>query len=50
MPRKKKTAREMTDKELARAVFPKEVRQQLKVFLAEMNREKPKSKKTGKRS
>jgi hypothetical protein len=46
MPRKKKTAREMTDKELARAVFPKEVRQQLKQVLAELNKEglKPKQK------
>lgn len=49
MPRKKKTAREMTDKELARAVFPKEVRQQLRRVLAETNKDSRKIKKTEKK-
>jgi len=30
MPRKKKTAREMTDEELAKKVFPKKIREAVK--------------------
>ena len=35
----------MTDKELVRRLFPKEVRKQLKSVLAELNAEKPKRRK-----
>jgi hypothetical protein len=35
----------MTDKELIRRLFPKDVRKQLKTVLLELNSEKPKAKK-----
>jgi hypothetical protein len=43
MPRKKKTADQMTDAELARKVFPARVRNQLKQLMLELD-EKPKRK------
>ncbi len=39
----------MTDKQLARAVFPAKVRKQLKEVLLELNREAPKATKSKKR-
>ncbi len=47
MPKK---ASEMTDKQLVRKLFPKEVRSELKRVIAELNAEKPKrGKQAGKR-
>lgn len=37
----KKPASKMTDKELVRRLFPKDVRKQLKTVLAELNTPKP---------
>jgi hypothetical protein len=37
----KKPASKLTDKELVRRLFPKDVRNQLKEVLAELNAEKP---------
>jgi hypothetical protein len=37
----KKKASQMTDKELVRRLFPKDVRKQLKTVVAELNAEKP---------
>jgi len=37
----KKPASKMTDKELVRRLFPKDVRKQLKAVVTELNREKP---------
>jgi hypothetical protein len=45
VPRAKKKASEMTDKELVRALFPKPVRKRLKEIVLELNREKPKERK-----
>jgi hypothetical protein len=42
MPRKEKPYGKMTDKELVRKIFPKEVRKQLETVLSELNSEKPK--------
>src|SRR6187397_337382 len=45
-----KKASEMTDKQLVRKLFPKEVRSELKRVIAELNAEKPKrGKQAGKR-
>ena len=45
MPRKKKSAAELTDKQLVKRLFPPEVRKELKRVLAELNADRPKSKK-----
>jgi hypothetical protein len=45
MPRKKKPASKMTDKELVRKLFPTPVRKELKKVLAELNADRPKRKK-----
>lgn len=37
----KKPASKLTDKQLVRRLFPKDVRKQLKTVLAELNAEKP---------
>jgi hypothetical protein len=41
----KKRASQMTDKQLVRRLFPKEVRVRLKAVLEELNAEKPKRRK-----
>jgi hypothetical protein len=46
----KKPYAKMTDKELVRRLFPKDVRKQLKTVLAELNAEKPKRAKKPKKS
>ncbi len=43
MPRKKKTAREMTDEELAKKVFPKKVREAVREEARETPDKRPKS-------
>ncbi len=43
MPRKKKTAREMTDEELAKKVFPKKVREAVKEEARESSGKRSKS-------
>lgn len=45
----KKAYANMTDKQLVRRLFPKDVRKQLKTLLLELNREKPASNKRRKR-
>jgi hypothetical protein len=42
MARPKKRANELTDKELVKRLFPKEVRKELKRVLADLNAERPK--------
>ena len=49
MPRKEKPYGKMTDKELVRKIFPKEVREQLETVLSELNSEKPKRQRTKKK-
>ena len=44
MARPKKRANELTDKELVKRLFPKDVRKELKRVLAELNAEPPKRK------
>ena len=44
LPRKRKPASKLTDKELVKRLFPKETRKQLKQLLLELNAEKPKRK------
>jgi hypothetical protein len=46
VPKKRKPATKLTDKELVRRVIPTEIRNQLKKLLVELNAEKPKPKKS----
>jgi hypothetical protein len=41
VPRKKKTANEMTDKELAKAMFPKKVKKALDEIIREQDDKEP---------
>jgi hypothetical protein len=45
MARPKKRANELTDEELVKRLFPKEVRKELKRVLADLNADKPKRRK-----
>jgi len=45
VPRRTKTAAEMTDRELVRKLFPAPVRKELKQVLADLNAERPKRRK-----
>jgi len=47
VPRKPKPISEMTDKELVKKVFAAPVRKELKRVLADLNKERPQSKKSG---
>jgi hypothetical protein len=49
VPRKEKPYGKMTDKELVRKIFPKDVRKQLEAVLSELNSEKPKRHRTKKK-
>lgn len=45
MPRAKKSAAELTDKQLVKRLFPAPVRKELKRVLAELNAKRPKRRK-----
>jgi hypothetical protein len=45
MARPKKSANQLTDKELVKRLFPKDVRKELKRVLADLNADRPKRKK-----
>ena len=47
MPRKKPSANQLTDKQLVKRLFPKEIRAELKRVLADLN--KPKKRKQAKK-
>jgi len=45
MAKPKKSANELTDKQLMKRLFPKEVRKELKRVLADLNADRPKRRK-----
>jgi hypothetical protein len=49
MARPKKSANELTDKELVARLFPPEVRKELKRVLADLNADRPKRRKQAKK-